>query len=201
MPFREQIDGVRRYLGTLRADSNRAGRDSGIDLRQRRVCPTLDSLKWMRLQAARELQEVGEKALRDLKHAQVLHYAEFFPGDLVEVAALQSARPLRWFLIVDADESARTKSIRYDVWQLTRTGRLFERGGQSMLCPSKYVTIRPLTISLAEDALNAANYFRTRARDMIERCRDRGDLAPVLKEVRKRRNHRMCPVSSSNTTA
>ena len=187
MPFHEQIDAVRRYLPTLRADVRRAGADSGVDLRQSRICPALNNLKWMRLQAAWELQAVGEQVLRDLKHAQVLHYSDFFPGDCIEVTLVEGTRPIERFLVVDVSHSARTRSIHYDVWQLTKAGKLFERGGQSTVCPSRYISIRPLKMRLPEETERVADNCRATAKAFIEGCRDKGDLATLVKEVRARR--------------
>jgi hypothetical protein len=79
MPLLEQIV-LRRYLRTPQADYDRVSRELNAANRKRRVCPFVEELRWRRLQNARELREVGEECLDELRHASALSIADFFPG-------------------------------------------------------------------------------------------------------------------------
>src|SRR5581483_5008728 len=63
MPLLEQIDVMRGYMRTLRADMNRAYRDEGAHYRKRRVCPFVESLRYRRITNAFELEDVAEECL------------------------------------------------------------------------------------------------------------------------------------------
>ena len=161
MPILEQIEVLRSYLRTLQADCNRAMRESGAHYRKRRVCPFAEELRWRRMQHAWELRDVGNACLDELRHARVLSIADFLPGDQItmEVVLQGHGRSPERYLISDVIWSKRDK-YHYEVWRLTKGGRLFERGGQTWLTPSTRIRIAKCEDVLPEETRRQCAAFR-----------------------------------------
>ena len=190
MPLLEQVDALRAYLRTLRADVNRAYREQSLHYRKRRVSPFVEHLRYQRGRSAYELVEVAEECLDRLRHARALTIAEFFPGTQItmDVVLQGYERPQERFVISDANWS-KTDSYHYIVWQVTKGGQLFKRG-TSWLCPSNRVRIAACDLPLSEETARECRYFGECARQFLEDVRDRGKLEDVIEEVRKRRERR-----------
>lgn len=192
MPLVEQIEVLRLYLRTLQADIRRASREQNLVWRKRRVSPYVESLRWRRLSAAHELHEAAEECLKQLKRARALAIAEFAPGDVVQVTIQRvpprPARPER-FVIVDVLPSKRLDDYHYEVWQLTTSGRLFQRG-TTWLSRSRAVTIERFEGSLPSETLETCDRFRRGATAFVQEARDKGQLEPILKLIQERRARR-----------
>jgi len=136
-----------------------------------------------------EMEEVGQECLQALTHASVLHYAEHFPGDRIEVQATarESADVARRYIVTDVNTFTKSKSTYYEVWQVTKSGQLYERGGQTMICPSERIVIRGGDWPLSTDAQRVADHYRDRGRQLMEGSRDRGEIEDIIAKVRERR--------------
>lgn len=192
MPLVEQIEVLRLYLRTLQADVRRASREQNLQSRKRRVSPYAESLRWRRLSAAYEQQEVAEECLNRLKRARAIAIAEFTPGDVVQVTIdRMTHRPLRpeRFVIVDVIPSRRRDDYHYEVWQLTTAGRLFQRG-TTWLCPSRAVKIERIAGSLPSETLETCAHFRSDAEAFVQEARDKGPLDSIVKLIKERRARR-----------
>jgi len=73
------------------------------------------------------------------------------------------------------------------VWQLTKAGRFYERGGQTWVFPSNRTRISACEQALPEDTLRACASYRTHAQRFLEDVRDHGDIDQIAKWVKERR--------------
>src|ERR1700741_4665491 len=104
-PLLEQIDELRMYLRTLRADINRASREGSNYYLKRRITPFVSSLRFERLMRAYELEEVAGECLAHLRKARAMSIAEFAPGDQItmEVILQGHERPAERYVIRDIE--------------------------------------------------------------------------------------------------
>jgi hypothetical protein len=75
MPLPEQIDALRNYMRTLRADINRASRELNRHYLKRRISPFVDNLRYRRLTTAYELESVAQECLSQLRKARAMSVA------------------------------------------------------------------------------------------------------------------------------
>ena len=188
MPLLEQIEVLRAFRRTLRADCNRAMREAHSTYRKRRVTPFVEKLRYRRTDNAWELRDVADECLRQLRHARAISIAEWSPGDqiVVEVVARGSIPDPRRFVVTDVEWS-KPDSYHYDVWQLTKAGRFYERGGQTWLFPSNRIRINRCDQTLPEETLRQCANYRSHADHFMEDVRDRGDIDHIVKWVQERR--------------
>lgn len=188
MPLPEQIEVLRAFLRTLRADSNRAIREAQKNYRKRRVTPFVERLRSQRIDYAWELRDAGEECLRQLRKARALYIAEWRPGDqiIVEtVIAGYDSNPRR-YVVTDVDWS-KPDSYHYDVWQLTKAGRFYERGGQTWVFPSDRISITRCNEPLPEETEWQCASYRSRGEQFLEEVRDRGNIDHIIKWIREKR--------------
>jgi hypothetical protein len=188
MPLLEQIDTMRAFLRTLRADGNRAMRDLDGNYRKRRVTPFVEKLRHRRIDNAWELRDIAEECLRQLRQARALSIAEWTPGAQIIVETIVKGFPPdpRRCVITDVYWS-KPDSYHYDVWQLTKAGRFYERGGRTWLYPSNRIRISACDQALPEDTLRACASYRNDAEYFLEEVRDRGNIDHIAKWIREKR--------------
>jgi hypothetical protein len=188
MPLLEQIDVMRDFLRTLRADCNRGMRDFESNYRKRRVTPFVEKLRHRRIDNAWELRDTAEECLRQLRQARALSIAEWTPGDQIMVETSVKGFPPdpRRYVITDVDWS-KPDSYHYDVCQLTKAGRFYERGGRTWVYPSNRIRISACEQALPEDTLRACASYRNHAQHFLEDVRDHGDIDEIAKWVKGRR--------------
>ena len=191
MPLLEQIDVLRLYLRTLRADCNRASRDSGRHYRKRRVTPFVESLRYRRSRNAWGMLDIAEECLSELRKARALSIAKWFPGDQVLVETMvQDYPPDPRRVVITGVEWSKPDSYHYDVWQLTRAGRFYERGGMNWLYPSNRVRVTRGKDRLPEETQRICENYRSGAQRFLEEVRDRGEIDHIVKVVQERRARR-----------
>ena len=191
MPLLEQIKVLRAYLNTLRTDGRRAYEDLERDFRKRRITPFVQALRHRRIDNAWELRDVAEECLVQLRNARALTIADWFPGDQVVVETVfEDYPPNPRRVIITRVEWRKPDSYHYDVWQLTKAGRLFGRGGMNWLHPSNRVRVTGSTEPLPEETQRICASYRRDAQQLLEAVRDRGELEPIIKTVRERRARR-----------
>lgn len=190
MPLLEQMDVLRAYMRTLRADTDRAYREESAGYRKRRICPFAESLRYRRFRNASELHDVARECMDQLRHVRALSIAEFFPGDqiAVEIVLSSCVRPPERFVVRDVEWSKRDR-YNYLAWQLTKSGQLFVRG-PSLLCPSSYIRIKRCSISLPDETDRQRGGFRNSAREFMDKVRDVGNIDEIASMVRERRERR-----------
>jgi hypothetical protein len=188
MPLLEQIEALCAYLRTLRADCDRASRETERLNRKRRVAPFVRQLRYRRSSAAWELLAVAEECLRQLRQARALSIAEWRPGDqiIVQTVVKGSGPDPRRYVVTDVDWS-KPDSYYYDVWQLTKAGRFYERGGQTWVYPSDRKCIARCKDVLSDEMQRKCASYRSGADRFLEDVRDRGDLDHIVKSVQEKR--------------
>ena len=92
----------------------------------------------------------------------------------------------RRYVIKDVDWS-KSDSYHYDVWQLTKAGRFYERGGQTWLYPSDRIRITRCNQVLSEEMQWKCASYRSGAEQFLQNVRDRGDINHAVKAVQERR--------------
>ena len=188
MPILEQIEVLRAYLRTLRADCERATREAGAHYRKRRVSPFVENLRYRRQTQAYELRDVAEECLRQLRAAQALSVADWQPGDVLTVETTVSGLPPNARRLVVADVVwSKLDGYYYDVCQITKAGQFYERGGEHFLFPSDRIRVSRCLDSLPEATQRLCAQFRRQAESFLEDVRDRGSLDDIAKWVRERR--------------
>lgn len=188
MPLLEQIEVLRVFLRTLRADCNRASRETERHYRKRRVTRFVQELRYRRRSNAWELLAVAEECLRQLRQARALSIAEWRPGDQIIVQTLvKGFNPdPRRYVVTDVDWS-KPDSYHYDVWQLTKAGRFYERGGHTWVYPSDRISITRCKEALSEEMRRKCAGYRSGAEQFLVDVRDRGDIEYIVKAVQERR--------------
>jgi hypothetical protein len=188
MPLPEQIEVLGAFLRTLRADSQRALREAQRNYRKRRITPFVERLRSRRIDHSWELQDVAEECLRQLRQARALSLAEWRPGDQIVVETTvpgYSSNPRR-YVVVDVEWS-KPDSYHYDVWQLTKAGRFYERGGRTWVFPSDRIRITRCNEPLTEEARSKCASYCSHAEQFLEEVRDRGDIDHIIKWVQEKR--------------
>jgi len=190
LPLPEQIKALRNYMRTLRADINRASRESSRHYLKRRICPFVDELRYRRIMMAYELESVAQECVNELRHARALSIAEFAPGTCItmEVVMKHHERPPERYIIYDVRWS-KPDSYHYEVWQLTKSGELFKRG-TTWLCPSDRIRIKRCDETLTEETRRMCEHVRERARRFAENTHALGKLDEIVERVRKERDRR-----------
>src|SRR5690348_13280054 len=105
----EQIALLRKYLRTLRADTRRAYRELERGYLKRRVCPLMENLRYERARHAYEFEEIGNACLEQLRKAQAIKLAEFFPGDVISMEVVMKGyeRPMERYVVYDVEPGKR----------------------------------------------------------------------------------------------
>jgi hypothetical protein len=188
MPLPEQIETLRAYLRTLRADCNRASRETERHYRKRRVTPFVQKLRYRRSSNAWELLAIAEECLRQLRQARALSIAEWHPGDQIIVQTdVKGFDPdPRRYVVTDVDWS-KPDSYHYDVWQLTKAGRFYERGGHTWVFPSDRIRIARCAEALPEDTQRKCASYRSGAEGFLMDVRDRGEIDDIVEWFQERR--------------
>lgn len=190
LPIAEQITLLRTYLRTLRADTRRAYQELESGYRKRRVCPLMESLRYERARHAYEFEDIGEACLKQLRKAQAINVAPFFPGDVISVEVVMKGyeRPAERYVVYDV-EPGKWDEYHYVVWQLTKSGALFKRG-TTWICPSSRVRLTKLDDELPDETKNSCEYFAERAKRFLKGAVEEGRLEDVTKAVREARAKR-----------
>jgi type I site-specific restriction endonuclease len=172
----------------VRADCDRASRETERHYRKRRVTPFVQELRYRRSSSAWELLAVAEECLRQLRQARALSIAEWRPGDQIIVQTVVKGfdPDLRRYVVTDVDWS-KPDSYHYDVWQLTKARRFYERGGQTWVYPSDRIYITRCKDALSEEMQRKCASYRSSAEQFLEDVRDRGDIDHIVKSVQERR--------------
>jgi len=188
MPLLEQIEVLRRFLRTLLADCYRLSREAQARTRKRRVSPFVERLCYRRLDNAWELHTVAEVCLQQLRQARALSIAEWHPGDqlIVETTVKGYEPNPRRYIVTDVEWS-KPDSYHYDVWQLTKAGRFYERGGSTWIYPSNRIRITRCSEPLPEETQRQCARYRRSADQFLEDVRDSGDIDHIIKTVQERR--------------
>jgi hypothetical protein len=191
MSLPDQIVALRMFIRALRADINRASRDQNVNYLKRRVSPFVVNLRYHRLFSAYEVEEVAQECLNQLRKANALSIAEFFPGDLItlEVILKGLARRPERHIIKDVEWS-KPNSYHYIAWQVTKEGNLF-RAGPGWLCPSNLIRITRCDDTLPAETERQCKWFHEVAKEFVQRVTDRGSLDEIVKQVRERRSIRL----------
>lgn len=191
MPIADQIDRLRAFLRTLRADVDRASREISEHSRRLKVAPFVESLRWEHYRRASELAETAEECLAELKHARAIGLVEFRPGDVVtlEVTMKGHERPLERYAVYDVELLGR-KDFGYRVWQLKTNGELFQRGLTWISAPPRHARLTRCTDELPEETVRQCAWFRERADRLVMTATNTGKLADVTKTVAERRQRR-----------
>lgn len=188
LPLLDQVDAMRTYLRTLRADIRRASRDESVHYLKRRVSPFVVSLRYARLFRAYELEEVAQECLKQLLQARALSIAEFFPGDQItmEVIVKGYERPPERYIVKDVEWS-KPDSYHYVAWQLTKGGQLFQRGPAGWFSPSNRISLAASDAPLPEETRRQCDWFRKKASEFMENVQGRGSIEATVKLVSDRR--------------
>ncbi|MCZ7563777.1 MAG: hypothetical protein M5U08_08180 [Burkholderiales bacterium] len=138
----DQIEILRRYLPTARANFNRAYRESFTT--RRRDCPFARELQYLRFKQASHLLKLTEACLAELRHQRALSLAPFQPGDPIRVCTtMKGHKPdPRRYLVFDV-EWRKGDNYIYVVHELTKRGSLHKRRWRTWLCPSSWISNRP----------------------------------------------------------
>lgn len=159
----DQIDILRRYLPTARANFNRAYRESFTS--RRRDCPFERELRYLRFKDASRLLKLTELCLAELRHQRAFSLAPFRPGDQVHVrTTMKGHEPNpRRYLVFDV-EWRKGDNYIYVVHELTKRGSLHKGRWRTWLCPSSWIAIESCSEPLDSETVQYAEGARERAK-------------------------------------
>jgi len=172
----DQIKTLRRYLPTVRANFNRAYRESFIS--SRHACPFASELQYLRFKDASRLLKLAELCLAELRHQRALTLAPFKPGDQIRVHVTMpgyTRAPTR-YLVLDAEWRKRDDYI-YAAHELTKRGSLHKGRWRTSVCPSNLIWIEPCTEPLDEETTRYAAGAREGAKVRRAEALEQGKLA------------------------
>jgi len=181
----DQIEIIRRYLPTARANFNRAYRESFTT--RRRACPFVSELQYRRFKDASRLLTLTELCLKELRHQRAILLSPFKPGDQIRVCFTMKGyeRAPQRYVVIDV-EWRKGDNYIYIAHELTKRGRLHRGRYPTWVCPSSYISIESCAEPLDSETIPVAESARERAKARRSEAVENGRLALFDHEIRDR---------------
>jgi hypothetical protein len=153
LPVDDQIRAMRGYVRSLEAATSRTYREYfAKTIRRRREVPFEIKLRNMRIQQAREIEQLAITALKELIRQKAISDAIFKPSEQILVTWLiPGYEQLGKRYIVCDIESGERKRYFYRAWLLTKGGRFHQRFDDCTLCPSRNIRIESCNLPVSSD--------------------------------------------------
>jgi len=153
LPIDDQIRAMRGYVRSLEAATSRAYRKYfAKTIRRRREIPFEIKLRNMRIQQAREMEQLAIAALKELTRQKAISEAIFKPSEQILVTWLiPGYEQLGKRYMVRDIEPGKRKYYSYRGWLLTKGGGFHKRFDDCTLSPSRNIRIESCDFPLSPE--------------------------------------------------